>query len=65
MSDTYPIDLCGHCHHPGGAHRIDEWEPRVTHCRYCDCPGWDECDVYRGRWSDQQTRDAEAACQLP
>ena len=51
----YWVVLCAACHHPGGAHVIDQWEPRVTHCRYCtDCPGY--VDGEYGVWSDERTR---------
>ena len=34
---------CVHCSCPGGLHVIDQWEPRVSHCRSCtDCPGYEE-----------------------
>ena len=55
---------CVVCHHPGGLHVIDQWEPRVTHCRCCsDCPGYiDGEDV---RWSDQQTEAVRASERVP
>jgi hypothetical protein len=52
----YWIILCAACHHPGGAHVIDQWEPRVTHCRCCaDCPAYADGDY--GRWSDAMARE--------
>jgi hypothetical protein len=55
----YWIMLCANCRHPGGAHVIDQWEPRATHCRYCaDCPAYADGDY--GRWSDAMAREATA-----
>lgn len=55
--DEYGVTGCKHCQHPGGLHVIDQWEPRVTHCRVCSrCPGWEDGPVVR--WSDRATRGA-------
>ena len=38
-----PAGACVNCSHPCGLHVIDQWEPRVSHCRSCtDCPGYEE-----------------------
>lgn len=59
--ERYIVDLCGFCRHPGGMHVIDQWEPRVTHCRCGKCPGWDEAHVLRrGYWSDRMTAQLES-----
>jgi hypothetical protein len=48
---------CRACHHPGGLHVIEQWEPRVTSCRCCtDCPGYEDGEFMR--WSNQQTAAA-------
>jgi hypothetical protein len=53
---TYPVYLCGSCHHPGGQHIAGEG------CRLCrDCPGWDEGRMKRGMWSDRMTDELLAA----
>jgi hypothetical protein len=53
----YWVTGCANCHHPGGLHLIDQWKPRITHCRCCqDCPGYAEGEYVR--WSDQQTQAA-------
>ena len=50
------VVMCADCHHPGGLHAIDQWEPRVTHCRCCaDCPLYVDGDY--GVWSDTRTRE--------
>jgi len=55
----YWVVMCRTCHHPGGLHRIDQWEPRVTHCLCCaGCPSYDNGEY--GIWSDALTRDIEA-----
>jgi hypothetical protein len=47
----YWIVICANCRHPGGVHVIDQWEPRITHCRCCPgCPGYVDGDY--GRWSN-------------
>lgn len=59
--EEYTVFICHFCGHPGGAHRIDQWEPRVTHCTLCrDCPGWDDDRAGRGRWSDRMAERARA-----
>jgi hypothetical protein len=53
------IVLCAHCPHPGGVHVIDQWEPRVSHCRCCAaCPGY--ADGERGVWSDASGEVAQS-----
>lgn len=55
-NESYQVDLCGHCHHPGGQHVWGEG------CRLCpDCPGWDDATRMRGWWSDRQTAGLLAA----
>jgi hypothetical protein len=50
------VIMCATCHHPGALHIIDQWEPRVTHCRCCtDCTVYVDGDY--GKWSDPQTRE--------
>jgi hypothetical protein len=48
------VVMCSACHHPGALHIIDQWEPRVTHCRCCE-----GCRLYvdgeYGVWSDERT----------
>ncbi len=52
----YWVMMCATCHHPGGAHIIVQWEPRVTHCRCCtDCPGWVTGEY--GVWSDERAAE--------
>lgn len=54
--ERYEVDLCGHCHHPGGQH---VWGHGCLLCP--DCPGWDEATRRRGWWSDAQTAELRAA----
>lgn len=54
----YWIRLCSHCGHPGGAHVIDQWEPRVTSCPCGECPGW--VDGGWGKWDDKRSRELTA-----
>ena len=57
--ETYTVIGCRHCAHPGGAHVIDQWEPRLTHCRLCrGCPGYE--DGPQVQWSERMTWAAEA-----
>jgi len=52
----YKVTGCLNCQHPGGLHVIDQWDPRVSHCRCCaDCPGWADGPVIW--WSDQMTSE--------
>lgn len=47
----YWIICCAHCRHPGGGHVIEQWEPRISRCRYCSsCPGYIDGDY--GVWSN-------------
>jgi NAD-dependent SIR2 family protein deacetylase len=58
------VVMCATCHHPGGLHIIDQWEPRVTHCRCCT-----DCHLYvdgeYGVWSDARTAEAAEAERPP
>lgn len=52
----YWVIVCANCHHPGGLHIIDQWEPRITHCRCCAyCPAYADGDY--GVWSDKWTAE--------
>lgn len=45
--ETYWVQACRNCFHPGGLHIIGDG------CRFCQCPGWEPGEDRR--WSDRET----------